>query len=57
LNTLTAIPFSLGYGLDDRGSIPGRVIDGIFFPSPPRPDRMWGLLSPLSNRHRGHFPR
>jgi len=27
-----------GYGPDDRGSIPGRGNNGMFFSSPPRPD-------------------
>jgi hypothetical protein len=27
--------YRLGYGLDDRGSIPGRGNDGIYFSSPP----------------------
>jgi len=36
-----------GYRLDDRGSIPGRVMDS--FSSPPRPDRLWGPSSLLSN--------
>jgi hypothetical protein len=33
----------LGYGLDDRGSIPSRCNNGIFFFSPPRPDRLMGI--------------
>jgi hypothetical protein len=39
-----------GCGLDDRGSIP----DGgwEFFFSPPRPDRLWGPPSLLSNGYR-----
>jgi hypothetical protein len=28
--------------LDDRGSIPCGGNDGIFFSSPPRPNRLWG---------------
>jgi hypothetical protein len=43
------------YGLDDRGSIPGRG-RGIFF-SPLHPDRLWGPPSLLSNGYRGSFPR
>jgi hypothetical protein len=32
----------LGHGLEDRGSIPGRGNDGIFFSSSPRSDWPWG---------------
>jgi hypothetical protein len=32
---------STGSRLDDRGSIPGSGNDGIFFSSPPRPDRLF----------------
>jgi hypothetical protein len=35
-----------GYGLDGRGSIPGK---GKIFSSAQRPDRLWGPPSPLSN--------
>jgi hypothetical protein len=41
------------YGLDDGGSIPGRVLG--LFPSPPRPGRFWGLPSLLSNGYLGFF--
>jgi hypothetical protein len=45
---------ALGYGLDDRGSSPGRGWE--FFSSPPRPDRLWGLPSLLHTGYRGIFP-
>jgi hypothetical protein len=45
-----------GYGLDNRGSIPGRGKDGIYLSSPPHPDRLWGTLSFLSNGYRGILP-
>jgi hypothetical protein len=38
---------ALGYGQDDRGSIPGRSWE--FFFSPPCPDRLWGPPSLLAN--------
>jgi hypothetical protein len=37
--------YSLGYGMDDRGSIP---LSLGFFSSPLRPDRLWGLPGSLS---------
>jgi hypothetical protein len=40
----------LDYGLDDRGSIPGR--DWKFSSSPPYPDRLWVPPSLLSNGYR-----
>jgi hypothetical protein len=39
----------------DRGSIPGRGNDGIFFSSPLRPNRLWGPPSFLSNGYQGLF--
>jgi len=41
------------YGLDDRGSIHVRGNNGIVPPWAPRPDRLWGAPSLLSNLHRG----
>jgi hypothetical protein len=46
----SSVGIATGYGLDDRGSIPGRGWE--FFSSAPRPDRYWGPPSLLSNRYR-----
>jgi hypothetical protein len=43
------------YGLDDRGSFPGRGKG--FFLCPMCPDRLWGPPSLLYNGYRGSFPR
>jgi len=43
----------LCYGLDDRGSFPGRCIDGIFLLSLSSPDRLWAAPSLLTNGYRG----
>jgi hypothetical protein len=45
---------ALGYGLDDRGSIPGGCWE--FFSKPPRPERLWSSPSLLSNGYQGLFP-
>jgi hypothetical protein len=45
---------ALGYGLDDQG-FESRQGLGFFFP-PPRPDRLWGPPSLLSNGYQGFFP-
>jgi hypothetical protein len=49
-----SVGIALGYGLDDRGSIPGRGWE--FFSKPPRPERLWGPSSLLSNGYQGLFP-
>jgi hypothetical protein len=35
----SSVSVVLSYGLGDRGSVSGSVNDGIFFSSPPHPDR------------------
>jgi hypothetical protein len=42
------------YGLDDRWF--ESRLDWELFSSPPRPDRLWGLPSILSNWYQGFFP-
>jgi hypothetical protein len=42
--------------MDNRGSIPGKGNDEIFFSSPPRPERLWGSRSLLSNGYQRLFP-
>jgi hypothetical protein len=42
----------IGYGLDDRGSFPGRGSDWIVS-SPPRPDQFWSPSTLLSNGNQG----
>jgi hypothetical protein len=43
-----------GYGLDGRGSVPGR--GKICFSIPKHSDRLWGPPSVLFNGYRGLFP-
>jgi hypothetical protein len=47
------VGIALGYGMDDWGSIPGGGWE--FFSSPPRPERLWGPPSLLSNGYQGLF--
>jgi hypothetical protein len=47
----SSLGIALGYGLKDRGSIPGGGWE--FFSSPPRPERLWGRPSLLSNGYLG----
>jgi hypothetical protein len=42
------------YGLDSRGSIPGRGKLFLFYPQ--RPDWLWGPPNLLFNGYRGSFP-
>jgi hypothetical protein len=48
------VGIAMGYGLDGRGSIPGR--SKRFFSFPQCPDRLWGQPSLLSNGYWGLFP-
>jgi hypothetical protein len=50
-NRDSSVGIALGYGLDDRGSIPGECWE--FFSKPPRPERLWGPPSLLSNGYPG----
>jgi hypothetical protein len=50
----SSVGIALGYGLDDRGSIPGGCWE--FFSKPPRRERLWGPPRLLSYGYRGLFP-
>jgi hypothetical protein len=47
----SSVGIALGYGLDDRGS----RVRFPAFSSPPRPERLWGPSSLLSNGYQGLF--
>jgi hypothetical protein len=42
--------------MDERGSIPGRGKEGIFFSSPLRPDLLWPHPAAFSMDTGGSFP-
>lgn len=50
-----ALSIRLGYGMDNRRSIPGR--GNRFFSSPERPDPLWGPPRLLTNGNRGPLPQ
>jgi hypothetical protein len=47
---LNSVGIATGYGLDTRGSIPGK--GKRFFSTPQRPDMLWGSPSLLLNGYR-----
>jgi hypothetical protein len=49
-----SVGIATGYGLEVKGSVPGR---GKIFSSPQSPDRFWGPLSLLSIGYRVLLPR
>jgi hypothetical protein len=51
----SSVDIATGYGLDGRGSIPGK--SKIFVSTPQRLDRLWDPPSFLINGYRGLFPR
>jgi hypothetical protein len=53
----SSVGIALGYGLDYLGSrVRFPVGAENFLSSPPRPERLWGPLSLLSNGYQGFFP-
>jgi len=52
----TTCPVRLDFSIETRLRARSPAGEGIFFSSPPRPDRLWSPLSLLSKTYQGLFP-
>jgi hypothetical protein len=53
----SSVGIATGYVVDDRGFGVRVPVKSRIFSSPRRPERPWGLLSPLSNEYLGLLRR